>query len=897
MVEQFSLQSFLAPPTFRVSLIERAQLVDALRCHADRRLTLVDAPAGYGKTWLLARRHAEIQAAGGRAVWLGLGETSAAQLLAMLVHGLGRAGIDVSALETLAEQGFADVSPAAAIRLLVAALAATPTDVTLIIDDVHNLERGATRDVLNRLIADAPASVRFVCAGNNCGALPRASLRARGDLYEAGVDELRFDRDEARALLPQLTAVQLERLLASTEGWPVVMQLARLWLQAKPERMELFHAFSGRTSEVAEYLTERVLNDLSPELQAVLSDLAILDSLNAELVGAVTRSPGAWARLLAEGRLEHLLVPLDAERYWFRPHRVLLDYLRARRREQALDDRPLHALAAAWFERHDRVLDAVRHAVLADEIPRAAEMIERTGGWELVYFGGASKMRALLDSFPPGRLHEFPRVQLCRAFLAAKDGEVARALRLYEAVADSTQGNSHAGLERDRLIVGEVIFRYADRPVGPEDVRALDRAFAALDKSDDIGRATLLNMACVFALRLGDMRYALDACTRAVHEMRRLGTMLGQNYCLYHLGVAQLHAGQRREAESTLREAVALAEENFGADSGLKAIADAYLSVALNARGDTAETTARLMASLAQVETMDGWLDLYAEAYEVAIANALVRGEQAAATAIIERMADTASRRGLERLALLAEAYRARTATLVAHRAASPPATCVDLASEPAHAAFAWTPGAWRTAPWIWREHHAHGVARITASLAARRALDALPVLDDLELAARTGGRHRHQLVLAALRAAARCQLGEADGAIEAFIPQLEAAVAEDDTQFLIEFGGILLPILQKAWVWSRRSTASSRLRLVLSGAVTHLVRATAAPEAPSFLSARELEVLIELASGASNKVIARNLQMTDNTVKFHLKHVFQKLRVRHRAEALYAARARGLLP
>jgi len=896
MLEQLSLQSFLAPPSFRVSLTDRDRLLDAVRRHADRRLTLVDAPAGYGKTWLLARRHAEIRAAGGRVVWLGLGETSAAQFLAMLVHGLSRAGVDVSELEALADQGFAEVPTAASIRRLVGALASTRVDVTLIIDDVHNLDRDVAREVMGRLITDAPASVRFVCAGHNCSVLPRASLRARGDLYEVGVDELRFGHDEVQALLPQLSAVELDRLLANTEGWPVVLQLARLWLQARPERVELLHTFSGRTSEVAEYLTERVLNDLSPELQSVLSDLAILDSFNAELVGTVTRSPQAWARLLAEGRLEHLLVPLDAERYWFRPHRVLLDYLRAHRREQALDDRPLHSLAAVWFHRHGRVLDAVRHAVLADEIPRAAELIERTGGWELVYFGGASTMRALLDSFPPDRLEEFPRIRLCRALLAAKDGEVARALRLYEAISAATQCGVNPAFDRDRLIVGEIIFGYADRPVGPEGMVTLDRAFAALDKSDDIGRAQLLNMACVFALRVGDMRHALDACTRALHEMRRLGTVLGQNYCLYHLGLAQLHVGQRREAESTLREAVALAEENFGADSGLKAIADAYLAVALNARGDTAETAARLSTSLVQVETTDGWLDLYAEAYEAAIANALVRGDPAAATAIVQRMAVTASRRGLVRLEQLADAYRLRTATLVTHRTGLP-STGASPIPRPAAPDFAWTPGAWRAAPWTWREHHAHGVAQVAASLAARRPLDALPVLDDLELAAHAGGRRRHQLVLAALRAAARCQLGESDRAVAEFIPQLEAAVAEDDTQFLIEFGGLLLPMLQKAWRRSRRSAASSRLRLVLSGAVTHLARETAAPEAPSFLSARELEVLIELASGAPNKVIARNLQMTDNTVKFHLKHVFQKLRVRHRAEALHAARVRGLVP
>jgi LuxR family transcriptional regulator, maltose regulon positive regulatory protein len=885
---------YTAPPTFRVALAERARLLETLRAAGERRVVLVDAPAGYGKTWLLGRWYAELRAAGVRVAWLGVEQADAAQFLSLTVAGLARAGIDVGRLEALAAQGFSDVPVPAAIRALSTALAPVGLPVVVFVDDLHRLPREVIHDVLARLLVELPPAVRFVISGRDCSLLPRAALRARGELFEIDTEQLRFGTEEARELLPDLAPEALGRLLARTEGWPVALQLARLWLAAKPERSSLLDAFSGRTSEVAEYLTEQVLADLPPDLQQVLADVAILEALNPELVAAVTGSHDAWRRLLEEGRLEHFLVPLDQERYWFRLHHLLLDFLRARHRERGGDLRALHARAVAWFERHGELHEAVRHAVLADDVPRAAALVERTGGWEMVLFGGAVRMRALLGVLPAGRLAEFPRVQLFQAFVITKDGELARGLRLYQQVAAAHGGTADPALARDLLVVGHLIGRYADRPVAAGELDALYREIDALPATDDAARAALLNTACLLALGTGDMPATLAACTRAAREMRRIGSVLGLNYCLLHLGLTQLHLGERREAEATLTEAAAMAEENFGADSGLKAIADVHLALALHARGEVAAAAARLDGSLRQVEAADGWVDLYAEGYGVAIANALARGEPALAADLVERMQRTATARGLLRLERLAQAFRARLAL----GSAAPPGTAgaarLALAADDA---AGWQPGRWRDTPSAWREHQAFGLVRVLAALLDHRPADALAVLDDLESAARAGERRRDLRRLAALRAAAHFARAGGTAPVGAFVDELEAAVREDDTQFLVDLGPVLLPLLQKAWSWSREQGTSSRGRHVLATAVTALVRAAEELDAPGVLSARELEVLVELASGAPNKVIARNLNMTENTVKFHLKNVFQKLRVRHRAEALQAARGRGLLP
>jgi LuxR family maltose regulon positive regulatory protein len=420
----------------------------------------------------------------------------------------------------------------------------------------------------------------------------------------------------------------------------------------------------------------------------------------------------------------------------------------------------------------------------------------------------------------------------------------------------------------DLMVVGHLIGRYADRPVASGDLATLYRELDALPPKADIAKATLLNTACLVALATGDMPAAFDACSRAVREMRSIGSVLGINYCLLHLGLTQLHLGERREAEATFREALAMAEESFGADSGLKAISEVHLALALHARGAVSEASERLLPSLPQLESSDGWLDIYAEGYEVAIAGAVARGDTAAALAFCERMSHTAERRGLVRLERLARAFRARLM----------PSSARD-----------WRPSRWQETPSVWREHGAFGIVLVIDALQANRPADALLVLNDLEAAARSGDRRRELLKLAALRAAAHLQTGFQDAHLHDFLGTLDAAVREDAAQYLIDLGPVLLPLLQRAWSWSRNNWSSSSSRHVLAAAATTLTRADE-------LSARELEVLVELAHGAPNKVIARVLHMTENTVKYHLKNIFNKLKVRYRADALQVARARGLL-
>jgi len=167
-----TIHYYTAPPTFRVALAERSRLREQLRAAGERRVILIDAPAGYGKTWLLGRWYAELRASGHRVVWIGIDEADSGQFLAMVVSGLARAGIELGPLEGLAEQGFADVPLRAAVAALNAALTNTEAAVTLFVDDLHRLTKDAVHEVLARLISEAPAQMRFACSGRDCSGRP-----------------------------------------------------------------------------------------------------------------------------------------------------------------------------------------------------------------------------------------------------------------------------------------------------------------------------------------------------------------------------------------------------------------------------------------------------------------------------------------------------------------------------------------------------------------------------------------------------------------------------------------------------------------------------------------------------------------------------------------------------
>jgi LuxR family maltose regulon positive regulatory protein len=333
-------------PRPRPGLLARARLLERLDRGMARELTLVCAPAGFGKTSLLGdwARHSRRTVA-----WLSLdaGDDDPVRFWRYVAAALDGAGIAVGERLAPLLRGPQPASLEAVVTAIVNQLAARPRETALVLDDYHLVQAQSVHRSLGFLLEHLPASLRLVLASRADPPLPLARLRARGQLAELRAADLRFTKEEAAALLQQtaglhLPAGSVAALAARTEGWVAGLQLAGLSLQGHPDPAEFVAAFSGSHRYVLDYLAEEVLDRQPEPLRGFLLETSVLDRLSGPLCDAVT-GRGDGQRLLEQAERANLfLIPLDGQRRWWRFHHLFADLLRAR-----LQQTPPGAVAAA----------------------------------------------------------------------------------------------------------------------------------------------------------------------------------------------------------------------------------------------------------------------------------------------------------------------------------------------------------------------------------------------------------------------------------------------------------------------------------------------------------------------------------------------------------------------
>ncbi|MFY9929558.1 MAG: hypothetical protein WAK82_16255, partial [Streptosporangiaceae bacterium] len=364
------------PPGF----VPRRRLVEALGDGLARGRVLVSAPAGFGKSALLA----DWARGDGRPVaWLGLDgdDNDPARFWRYAVAALDRARPGLAGrVGQLLSRSFEGL-----VTALINELAADPgpDEVLLILDDYHLIDSGPVHESVAFLLENLPPGLRVVISGRADPPLPLARLRARGQLAELRAAELRFTTEEAAVLLgaaagPVLSDTAVVALTARTEGWAAGLQLAALSLRGRTDAAGFVAAFSGSHRFVLDFLADEVLDGQPGQVRAFLLETSVLERLSGELCDAVTGRSGGQAMLHHIEQAGLFLMPLDEVRGWWRYHHLFADLLRARlEQEQPGRVRELHRAAAAWCDEHDLSDDAVRHALAAGDAAWAAQLVER----------------------------------------------------------------------------------------------------------------------------------------------------------------------------------------------------------------------------------------------------------------------------------------------------------------------------------------------------------------------------------------------------------------------------------------------------------------------------------------------------------------------------------------
>src|SRR5437016_2820640 len=368
-------------PRPRPNVVSRPRLLERLNEGLHRKLTLIAAPAGFGKTTLVS---AWVAGCDQQVAWLSLeeGENDPTRFLTYLV----------AALQTIAPnigKGVLDVlqspqppPPEAMLTTLLNDLTTISDHFVLVLDDYHVIDAKPVDIALTYLVEHLPPQMHLVIATREDPQLPLARLRARGQLTELRATDLRFTDSEAAAFLNQvmglsLSAADIAVLEDHTEGWIAGLQLAALSMQGHQDVPGFIRVFAGDHRYIVDYLVEEVLERQPAPVRSFLLQTSILDRLNGPLCDAVTGQEESNARLEALERGNFFVVPLDDRRHWYRYHHLFAEVLSAHLMAEQPDQvSTLHRRASEWYEQNGSAADAIRHALAAQDFARTADLVE-----------------------------------------------------------------------------------------------------------------------------------------------------------------------------------------------------------------------------------------------------------------------------------------------------------------------------------------------------------------------------------------------------------------------------------------------------------------------------------------------------------------------------------------
>ncbi len=429
----------LAAPIPAEGLLGRPTLVDSLL--TARRLVVLSAPAGWGKTSLLAAwRDAEVDRRRFAFVRLGPGDDVAPLFWSYVIEALRALEPDLvpdaaADLRQPRVQPLDEIVPA-----LLNGLSTIDEPIALVLDDYHLIRNGEVHDELLHLIDDLPPTVVVAIATRSDPPLPLARFRASGDLVEIRAGHLAFGAVETTTFLRDRFGVELEdadthRLCDRTEGWPAGLQLAGLSLERESDPAAFVRRFAGDDRNVADYLVGEVMATLDAQRRDFLIRSSVLGELSGPLCDSVVGHQGCAAILDALERDGLFVLPLDHQRRWYRYHHLFADWLRHELRAtdpDAIAD--LHRRASEWHATEGSIASAVEHALAIPDLDRAAELVaQELGAWEQVHW---SQVWRWIDQLPDEVIARHPSVALARSRLAFETGEFGRGLRWAEAAED-----------------------------------------------------------------------------------------------------------------------------------------------------------------------------------------------------------------------------------------------------------------------------------------------------------------------------------------------------------------------------------------------------------------------------------------------------------------------------
>ena len=910
------LQTKLFAPIVPPELVSRPRLIERFEAGLHRKLTLVSAPAGFGKTTLLtewAHRSQENSQAQVPVGWISLDkdDNDPSRYWTYFIASLQRVHPDLGrSLPDIIQSPQPPPVESFLTILINEMIVIKPEPFVLILDDYHMIENEAIHSAMAFFLEHMPSQMHLVISSRVDPPLPMALLRGRGQLNEFNAADLRFTFGETEAFFNEVMKLGLSKLGIKvlenrTEGWVASLQMAAISMRGHNDIQKFIYSFSGSQRYVLDYLTEEVFNQQPVDVQSFLLETSILDRLTAPLCNAVTKRNDAMEKLDYLETANLFLVPLDDERKWFRYHPLFADLLR-NQLTRSLPDLPLklHHQASLWFEQEGLSADAIDHALAAGNFEKAADLIEVIAVPMITVESKVSTLLKWLAKLPDELITTRPWlcVTLAGARMAAgRLEDVEPLLRSAEEILSVAEGEKDDEPFADQAKIRSVILalRASASAQGEIDIYGnldhLREAFEQLPDDETFARSPIaLNLGLAYAMR-GEM----DTASHFLNETLKLGQSTGNSYiALISIGcLAEIQGkmGLLHQAAETNRHAIRLGAEWSDGEEPLSASSYAHISLAqiLYQWNELEEASQHFTLGI-QLSEQCGTA-LIVQFFYPGLA---LMEEFQSKTNSISELGDMAKRiSSTSHNALLSRLWDAWQARLsLAHgdiEATQRWAACheIDLSTQ--------------EPPDLWQEFSYLTLVRLYIARDKAEEIDEL--LEKMRQKAQSEGRLGSVIEILVLQSISLKTQGKTDQALKKLEQVLSLAQPEGYVRVFLDEGRPIKELLLQA---ASRGIAPEFVSKLLGSfedsplifrdqpvkAGTEASPTTPHPKPTDVLSARELEILQLMATGATSKEIASELIVSVGTVKKHIINIYVKLDVHKRTMAVTKAQELGLL-
>ena len=890
------LQTKFFKPTLRPTLITRQQLTTQLNARVGSgtngfavRLTLVSAPAGFGKTTLISAWLAQLpavhaQSSNKQSAWLSLDESDndPIRFLIYLTAALQTAVPEVGQTAVHLLQSPQPPPLATILTLLINELSQTKTPLTLVLDDYHVITAAAIHQALAFLLEHLPPQLHLILMTRSDPPLPLARLRAQGQIVEIRAHDLRFTVSEASQFFHQVMDLPLsdeetQALDERTEGWVAGLQLVALSLKGRLDRAARIADFTGSHRFIIDYLTEEVLNQQSDAVREFLLATSILERICGPLADALTRSTSGQATLEYLEQSNLFVTPLDDKRCWFRYHQLFADVLRQHLQQMRPDTLPvLHGRAQVWLAQQGLMHEAVNHALAGHDYDQAAILIEGIHGYKW-QTGEIQTVQDWLAAIPPASWQSHPRLWLVQAWADMTVGEFAQA--------DEKLKGAEASLalldeETAHIMRPELLAFRASYATLTQDPGAVELAQQALDvlPTDYWMRGMLVVFLGAAYYAMGNLQAAVEVLLPATSSPQAsLAAQAHGIHLLAFTGMVLLARGNLQEAVVMVRRSIALAEPG-GVPIPYVGTLMAYMSASLilYEKNELDEVETYLTRCWEQAVNF-GSHEVQVFALSGLVRLSLVRDNLAAAVEY-NRLVDALLQEHVFTLSIMAYVDYARFRLLLKQQNDTAAAAWVEVHSD-------------QTIPLNPYALHRLALPQfLIVQGSYRTALNELTILIEEAQAVGHGTILIHALVLQAL---AQYRSGDESQALVALNRALSLAEPEGYSRAFLDEGSVMVDLLLLARQQALYPAFVDGLLADLNNKAPLQRGSVLLPEP---LSEREMQVLQLIATGATNQDIASQLYVAVSTVKKHVSNILVKLDTPNRVQAIARARELGLL-